>query len=234
MVKVLPEGNDPAGVNELPMARKLFIIWVLTLFAVKQSRSQQFTLAIEQPMQIAWVGIDNQLSCTVENRPQRSIFLRTDSTVLKREKNGLFVFRPGAAGSVTIEVMEKRRGGSLKKIGETRVLVFRIPSAVASIGGLFGGVISKSSLKAQMGVSAHIQFLNIDIRCTVREFTVSIIRNGQSVFTEINQGNTFNENTKEYFRLLQKDDVVLVSSIKVLRPDGEVETVKPVELTIAD
>ena len=101
------------------------------------------------------------------------------------------------------------------------------------VEGLYGGSIAKGALRAQSGIGAGPPpYLSIDIRYTVKSYSITIIRNKELFFFKSCEGNLFDDEIYNAFKGLQKDDMVLFSSIMVELPDEQQTLAEPFELKI--
>lgn len=207
-----------------------FIFFLLTHQA---ALSQNFSISVDWPeSNLAFVGADNNLSCTVEGIACKSVILTTDNGSLTKDRCNYYTFKPNHVSDSKIIVTQKK-GKKSRKIGEFYIRVRAIPDPVAIVGGLYGGSISKGALSAQTGIGASLPpHLSINIRYPVNSYSITIIRNRELVFFKSCKGNLFNEEVYTAFKELQKEDIVLFSSIMVLMPDEQQKPAKPFELKI--
>lgn len=207
-----------------------FIFFLLTQQSVY---SQNVSVSIDwPPSDFAYVGAENQLSCTVEGISCKYVILSTDNGTMTKYRCNYYTFKPNRVSDSKI-IVSKKRGKRGRKIGEFFIRVRTIPDPVAIVGGLSGGSISKGALRVQTGIGASLPpQLSINIRYSVSSYSITIIRNRQLFFFKSYDGNLFNEEVYTAFKELQKEDIVLFSSIMVLMPDDQLKLAKPFELKI--
>lgn len=213
---------------------KTILLSLLVIFFGQQVNSQKFTISIEKPTPIAYIGLDNPLSCTVEKEPCDSVFLTVDNGSITKVGCNYYMYRPTKVADSKITVVVKRNNQT-NVIGSMGVRAREIPDPTPVIGGLSGGLINKKYLLAQMGVASYITpSLGIEIKSMVTQFQITIIRSDSALFTVENTGAIFSKKIKQGFEMLKKDDKVLVTSIYIKKADGRIVLVKPFELVIED
>ena len=211
---------------------KKILILVLALLSNKNIYSQNFTFSVLRQLQIAYLGIENPLSCTVEGFTCKSIILTTDNGFIEKSSDCNYVYRPKKIGDTKI-IISKKVNSKLKKIGNFLLPVRTIPDPIANVGGLNGGLITKGALNAQGGIGAHPPgFLGFELNYEVKSFAVTAIRNKELLFYHSNNNNLFNDEIHKLLDSLQKNDVVAFSSILVLMGDNKEVLVKPLEFVI--
>jgi len=214
------------------MIRILFFHFLFFTISIS-SFSQKVAISVNWPAStFAYVGADNDLTCTVEGIPCKSVLLSTSNGTITKQSCNYYNYKPNYPSDSKI-IVSKKRGKKIQKIGEFYLRVRNLPEPVAIVGGLYGGSISKGALRAQTGLgSSPPQYVTIDVKYSVRSYNVSIVRNKELVFFKNCEGNTFTNEIYTAFKDLQKDDVVLFSSIMVLLPDESQTLAKPIELKI--
>ncbi|MFC0774424.1 GldM family protein [Terrimonas alba] len=195
--------------------------------------SQKTSISVMWPTSTAvYLGADNNLMCIVEGVSCDSGILFTDNGAITKESCNYYTFKPDKVADSKI-IVSKKIGKKIRKIGEFYLPVRNLPDPVAIVGGLYGGSITKGALNVQQGVGASPPpHLSINIKYSVKSYSVTIIKNKQLIFFKSCEGNLFNEEIYNAFKNLQKDDVVLFSSIIVQLPDGQQTLAKPFELKI--
>jgi hypothetical protein len=205
---------------------------VLLSLSVITGYSQSFTAAVLRPGQTAYIGIDNTVSCTVEGLKCKSVVLTTNNGSIEKIDCGLYIFRPEYLSDGPI-IINKKIKNKLVKIGEFFLRVRNIPAPIAFVGGGNQDTIAKAALALQAGLGAYAHpSLGFELKYTVTSFAIIIIRNKEVLYFKSTESNLFAEETKEVFRLLEKNDKVVFSSIVVAMPDQKTTLIKPFELTI--
>ncbi len=196
------------------------------------SYSQNFSLAIETGNQIAYIGLDNKISCTVEGTACHSINLATLNGSIKKISSCLYVYRPLKISNSKIIITKKVNNKTIK-IGEYFIYVRNFPDPIATVGGLNGGLISKKKLNAQQGVGAMApSYLGFDLKYQVKNFVITAIRNKEILFFKYVEGNLFTSEIHILFDTLQQGDIITFSLINVLKADGREGRANVIEFTI--
>ncbi len=204
---------------------------LLSLFVIT-GYSQSFTAAVMRPGQTAYIGIDNTVSCTVEGLKCKSVVLTTNNGSIEKVGCGLYVFRPEYLSDGPI-VINKKVKNKLVKIGEFFLRVRNMPSPIANVGVYPRDTIARGALAAQAGLGSYAHpSLGFDLTYTVKSFAITIIRNKEVLHFKSTEGYLFDQETKEVFKLLEKNDKVVFSSIVIAMPDQKTTLINPFELTI--
>lgn len=194
--------------------------------------SQSFTVANLRPGQIAYIGIDNPLSCTVEGVKCKDIVLTTDNGVIEKVACNTYSFRPAFQSDGSI-VINKKVNNKLVKVGDFHLRVRNIPEPVAMVGGKHGGSIGATELRAQQGIGAYsYPPLSICINYTLQNFAVLVMRKEQQLFYSYHRGNLFTDDLQDKFKTLQKGDAVVFSSLSIMKQDSSIVSIKPIEFII--
>jgi GldM C-terminal domain len=211
---------------------KKIVLSFLGILILSKLYSQQFTVSILKPQPIAYIGLDNPVSCTVEKQPCDSVILSTDNGTITKIGCNSYWYRPIKVADSKIIVLIKGENDTIK-VGEYYIRVRQIPDPSVAIGGISGGEITKGNIKAQGGISSYLHpSMGIDIKYMVTEFQLNILQKGIVVFSEKNNGPAFSKTIKDAFNKLENHDVILVSQINVKKPDGRIVIVNPMEFII--
>lgn len=196
--------------------------------------SQHFSVSVLKSNSIAYVGIDNPISCTVEGVSCKNVYLEPVNGSITKTSCGNFIYRPSKEDDTKLIIFKKINEKKIK-VGDYYIRTRYLPPPVPSIGGLKGGEISKSFFKAQAGVGAGIDIpIGIDIHYPVTKFQMTIIRTDSIIFSSVAKGNTFSDKMKNFFEALQNDDEILIHSVEVILPDKKIVAVRPLEFIIKD
>jgi hypothetical protein len=213
------------------MVTKIFLILILGIVSIK-SFSQKFTFSLLR-QNIAYIGFDNPISCTVEGYPCKSVILSTENGTIEKIEPCIYNFRPSKVQDTKFSIYIIIEKNKKKKIGELFIRARNIPDPIAYVGGKDSGKISLGSFKAQGGISAGSgRGFGIDVKYTVKSFKVTAYRNKELLFFYAGDSNLFTEEIRNLFNTLQAADVILFFSIKVKMPDNNEVFVKPFELII--
>lgn len=145
-------------------------------------------------------------------------------------KEGNYFIEPETEGLATLKVIIKNQKGKVKEEAKTDFLVRRMPLPKASLQGHTGGVISRSSLQLA-------DMLNIDTPLDYEKFGYQVVdfvvRSGDKGEKRItNTGKKFNSLLRNFLADLPDETRLVIESIHVKKPDGQVITLEPVAFII--
>lgn len=200
--------------------KKLLVVSSCLLFTIT-SYSQRFSLSLFKRPQVAYLGIDNPLTCTVEGISCNAVGLSTSNGTIEKSGGCMYNFRPAFISDSKI-IISKKVKDSLIKVGELHIMVRELPDPIASVGGFSGGNIKKEALNVQGGIGAYAPgYLGFELRYSVKNFVITAIRNKEILFFKVAEGNAFTSDIHKLFDILQKDDIITFTLIKVLKADGK-------------
>jgi hypothetical protein len=210
---------------------KNILLLVIGLTLQMLSYSQQVTFSVGEN-QTAYLGMDNRLSCMIENMPCNSIVLTTSNGTIEKESCS-YIYRPVEVSDTKI-VINKKVNGNLKKIGDFFVRVRNFPKPVAQVGGVCEGEMTRGALLAQTGLGTFTDYpsTGICLNYSVKEFSLSIIRENKSIFFHKNVGYLFDEKIKEILPSIQKGDIISFFSIVATNREGKEVSATSFEITI--
>ena len=216
--------------------KHLFLFFITQIYML-QMQAQHFALSNDK-FNIAYLGVDNPISIAVENCPCNSIVLVIENGTVTG-KNCQYVFQGKEVGAAYITIY-KKSAKNLLKVGKYAFRVKRIPAPVFKIGPYGSDYESDSTRKVQKVVLAGQQFVRADIECcgfdakaTIKSFSVKIFC-ADSAKSNIffNETGKINEQIRNAFSELKKEDVVFFHKIFAIGPDGLQWELNPVILTI--
>lgn len=177
---------------------------------------------------------DNFFSVAVAGVACERITIKTENGTLLKVSPCEYIYHPLKEGNTSIDVYISV-GKKLKKIGSRLINIKDRPTPEAFVGGFKGGKIKKGALKAQQGIGGSWFIAgNHWENCDVVSFNVIVLRNNKIFFEHFNRGYTFNNEVKNIFKDLLKDDKVLFVNITgcIDRENGG--PLKGLEFTIED
>lgn len=193
------------------------------------SVSGQNIVMANDAINVFYESLDNPVSIAVENTG--NIIAETDNGTLLRSSPGKYILQNAKPGMAVITLKQKA-GKQLIKIGEKKFRVKELPLPRANIGGRYGGSIVLTVFKAQMGLRVNFDNYDFDISLKITRFNVTIIRNGESVFKQLNTGNNFSDIVKEAFQKTKVGDVVMFDEIFCLFPSKSERKLVPIEIML--
>jgi len=198
---------------------------------------QKFAVSNDQH-NIIYIGLPNTIHVCVEGYKSSSVIVTSDSGIVtknERDPEGRkyegYYLNPIKPGHFSININIKTSKG-IKHIGEYEFLAKAIPDPVAEIGGKSLGNISRSVLKAQIGIIADIHGFNICARFVVTSFSMIVMKKNGQIIDKDNVGSKFSDDIHSVFNSLEENETVLFTKITAKGPDGIERHLAPVELKI--
>jgi hypothetical protein len=209
---------------------------LILLFLPLLSFSQKFSVSFFRPSSIAYIGIDNPITCTVERINCKNIIIKTDNGSITKSSCNSYLYHPERQADTKLDIY-KLVGNKKKKIGEYFLRVRNFPDPVVYVGGHPNNQkIKKAILKAQEGVVAtNPPGFGFELKYTVLRFNVSVFRHDKTVSNTHCNGNAFTKEVYEQFSVLKEGDMVLFHFIYVqTEENGDAKLVTPVQLVITE
>jgi gliding motility-associated protein GldM len=176
-------------------------------------------------MNVFYLGVDNPVEISVPGVGSDKISASISNGVIKKEGTGYIVI-PGKVGNCVISVLGEIEGKKMS-MGTKDFRVKELPDPVAKVAGSKGGKITKSLLKAQIGVIADIDNFDFDLKFTVVGFKVSTIQKG-FLIEKSSANNKFTSEQLALFDNLNKQSKVYIEEIEAIGPDGRKRKLPPI------
>ena len=181
-------------------------------------------------------GIYNRIILQSEKEDCSQYFLKSENATIIKKHNCSYFIIPKVKDVISVSVYKSNHGDTLKiedysfSVGELALN--------AKIGGLSGGGIRKTTFKVQRGVIVSVDYsitpFSGDVRFSIIEHSILILRNGKSIYQETMEGPAFSQELKNKLQDLQVNDKVFLYDVKAKGPDGHVRKVAPVIFEIID
>lgn len=185
------------------------------------SHAQKVSVA-SMKQNVVMLGTENPLTIMVENCDCNNVSVSTDNGSIQRYDECSYSYRPAKLGMAQIVVSCKGRKGPTNYLmrvidgGGKSTASTAEPGMndkpVAIIDKKTGGYIRKVVLQAQLGIIVASD--NKDVRYLMDKFTMSVFRSDQVVFTKLNIGPKFNEDTKNFLSTLRSGDRVVLFNME--------------------
>jgi GldM C-terminal domain len=160
-------------------------------------------------MNILYIGLGNDVQFAVSNTDSKTLRMTCngcDSIVSVSDNNvKIWVSRPG---QVVLNISSERLNFSKS----FRVKYCPDPS-IKLFNDQKGGNIKADIFKKQMGILPTLENFDFDMRCVVKSFTLTRIRDTERK-SNINEGNIFNKNNLKLIESSQKGDIFTFTEIK--------------------
>lgn len=162
-------------------------------------------------------GLPHPLQIVAEGVPCADLTITVDQGTIQVLHPCQYEFQGTTVGNATIQIY---KGATL--IAEKIIRVRRWPDPVIRLGGRTHGPMGVAELKAQLGLIAAIENMDIDARALVLDYDVRIVRNQEVVFTYKNQGGRFESQARQGLQQIKRGDQLMLTNIKVLMPGEQV------------
>lgn len=217
---------------------KALLFFFLSLFCLQQCEAQRAVVA-NLKMNIVFIGYPNPLDILVESYKCSTLKVSTNNgSITKGEDACNYIHIPERQGVSEI-IIRTNEGRIIYKTEFRAKFIEGVP--VASLCGRERGALNVDSkgtiyiydLLSCSQIDAHINGPDWDAGFRVKNYSVSIIKNGDTTFTQKDiVGNLFPENLKQRFKSIGHGSKLLFYGIKAQGPDKRILELSPLEFTI--
>jgi antitoxin component YwqK of YwqJK toxin-antitoxin module len=204
------------------------IFFVVFLLFVSNAFSQQAVVSADK-MNVLYIGIDNPISIAVENYSCKDLKVEnSQGYIIRSESNpcsyNVKVTKPGK----TFITVKDKKG---KVISEHVFRAKHAPSPIAKIAGISEGVISKTKLLAQKGITTDLENFDFDFRYFVRQYTIATCSNN-TIHTEHVGGPLFSDKVYQLIKNANDGDVIIFDDISAGCPGCTTRKLNQIKLFI--
>jgi len=196
-------------------------------------------------MNVFYIGVDNPVTVTAAGYSVEDVSLSATGCTITGEK-GHFVVKdlknPDQNFLVAINAKTQEKGGGLKKVGEMKIRVKRIPNPVAMLNGKPGGGMDAALFRNQIAPAAVLENFDFDAKFTIISFSYSALpkKGGDIVgpFTIANRGGCrlkgagANPQIEKAMETARAGDKIFIDDIKAVGPDGSVRNLGGLLITL--
>lgn len=182
-------------------------------------------------MNVFYIGVPNPITIMAEGYNCSVTIPECDGCTFTHTQGCSYDVVVTRAGIVNVKVMVKN-GGSAKVAGEHPFRVKYIPDPLATIGGKSRGTMAASLFRVQQGVAVLLENFDFNIKYKVLRYRLTIIRRGEMVCAEDNNGGTFNDAVKKFIQSVRPGDQIIIEEIKAAGPDERVLSLESIDLKI--
>ena len=202
--------------------------------------AQNFTIGVDR-MNVAFQGLDNPMTFTIENTKMKDVVLTTDNGTIAIDAQsggwGHFIYRPVSSGLATINIGIRKKKG-IKNIGKYEVRVRELTPPRPILMGKFEGTIPKHELCVAIGPQAMYNYGGaICGSARIYQFTIYISRNNDIIYTKGASdwaGARFDDETREFFKTLQPGDEVWLTGFEIYAADARRRNRDDIKLIVVD
>jgi hypothetical protein len=193
----------------------------------------KITASISAPRnQFLYAGMDNSLDVTVCGTNCDNVLLVCDNGRIVRSEDCNFVITRASPGGTTIRMIRVLHGDTAI-VQERWLPVRRIPSPVARVANKTGGNVSAAVFRAQLGVSAALENLDICASFRVKTFKIILLRqSGMWQEFNTNSGPYFSENMQDAIKTVDTGDRIIITDITADAVGIKDIKLEPIFLTI--
>ena len=212
------------------------VIALLGLVLPSSSSFAQHTAVSFNTINILYAGIPNPITIVAENTNSNDVIVKTNfGKITPDENSGVshYYYESDMPGMATISVYVKTKNG-LKKSNEFNCRVNAFPLPVVRLAGKKEGYISRAMLCVQIAPQAVLEGF-FSSRFAIIKFKVIVTRGSKIIFEKIlsdEHGVRFDDETKNVFCYLVKNDVVRLTEVVAKGPDGKNRTLNDLKLVI--
>ena len=163
------------------------------------------------------VGMNFDMNIVAEGIPCENLTVMVDQGQITYQGPCQFAFMGTKVGTAIIQIFNGE-----ERLSQKIIRVRRWPDPEVRLGGKSHGPLGLAELKAQVGLIAWINNMDIDARAQVIDYQVSIIRNREAVFVQKNTGGRFSSAVKRGLQLLKRGDQLVFTKIRVMMPGESV------------
>ena len=183
-------------------------------------------------MNVMYIGVPNPVTLSASGYNIEDVSLSMPGADVKSTGKGTYTINVSKQGTLEYSINASRGGQGGGKISGGKIRVKYIPAPQATVGGMTSGRMPAGTAKAQRGVIAKLEAFDFDTRFEVVSFRfVYIPRNGEYGEAE-NAGALFGNAVRAFMDRSRPGDRWTFENIKAKGPDGRVQTINSVTITL--
>ncbi|WP_118974525.1 type IX secretion system motor protein PorM/GldM [Taibaiella koreensis] len=185
-------------------------------------------------MNVMYIGVPNPMTLSASGYNIEDVKPVMPWAELTSTGKGKYEAKVNKQGTFDYTIAASGRGGSTGgTVSSGKIRVKYIPAPTATVGGISSGKMETAKAKAQQGVIAKLENFDFDTRFEVLSFRFAYIpRNGEYGEAENPGGARFNAAVRAYMDRSKPGDKWIFENIKVKGPDGRVQTVNSITITL--
>lgn len=184
-------------------------------------------------MNVMYIGVPNPITLSASGYNIEDVKPVMPWAELTSTGKGKYEARVNKQGVFDYTITAAGRGGSTGgTISSGKIRVKYIPPPTATVGGVATGRLSAAVAKVQTGVIAKLENFDFDTKFEVLSYRFSYVpRNGEYNEAE-NAGPRFSAAVSAMMTRSKPGDKWIIENIKVKGPDGKVQTIASVTITL--
>ncbi len=191
---------------------------------VAPTKMNVFYKGVENPVSISSPGIGNEL---LQVSISKGNLRRSEAT------DEWIVTIPDEATGKTVISVSAEQNGNMVEMGSSEFRIKIVPSPVAKIGGIEGGVISKDLLATAAAIIPQMpEDFEFELNFEITKFDFVATQRGGDMFTRQGTGNRLTDDMLSFIRNSRRGDKIWLENIYAKGPDGSSRRLGTINLTI--
>jgi gliding motility-associated protein GldM len=182
-------------------------------------------------MNVLYLGVENPVDIMVAGVAADKTTVTVQNGTIKKVASYTYHVMPKDMGTVTI-IVSVESGGKVIQAGKHEFRVKRIPDPVPMIAGMKGGIINKSVLMAQSGLTVTLESFDFDVAYEVIEYSVSVNLGGFVESVKV-IGAKLTPEAKALIEKCNAGSKIYFEDIKAKGPEGQVRHMGTISLKIS-
>ncbi|MFT7589311.1 MAG: hypothetical protein ACI959_001528 [Limisphaerales bacterium] len=176
-------------------------------------------------LNILYTGVENPVNVLAGTADPSTVTL-IGPGVRKGEESGLWYVKPVEPGPVTLKVSGQTPSGGIIQ-GSAEFTARRVPNPKVYIAGRTDGVITKSDIATQTGISARNDNFLFEVSYEIKGFEIVYTPEYGSPVTKNTPGNKFSADQLALLQKTKSGDRLLFR-VSIGMPDGSIQKVSPI------
>lgn len=195
------------------MLQKIVLLLLGMVLAVPEELMSQRVAVENEHWNTGIVGLNIPLTIVAEGVPCNDLWVSTQTGSIRKTGPCGYVFNGGLVGTHVIQIFR-----DTVLLDQKLLRLQRWPDPSVRLGYKKSGPIGLGEFKAQRGLIAWIDHLDMDAKGQVVQFQVQLIRHREAYYVQKNIGGRFEESVTKAFGQLEPGDQVHFSKIRVRMP----------------
>ena len=185
-------------------------------------------------MNVFYRGIPNPVAISAGGVPESDVQARISSGNIRRTGVGVYSVKPGPTGDKATVSVYATVDGAQKLMTRQDFRVYDLPKPDAKVEGIAGseGALTVGSLSQLQIVEAEAEDFVFEVDYTVQSFEVAFQGQGGIWSTIPSDSERFTSQQKNIFRQLRSGQRVMIEKIKATGPDGRVQNLNSITITV--
>jgi gliding motility-associated protein GldM len=186
-------------------------------------------------MNVFYRGVDNPVAISAGGVAESDVDAEISSGHrINRVSPGKYTVKPGVQSDEAIVSVFARVDGGRRLMNRMSFRVKDIPNPNARVEGIRGseGVLSAGQLAGLQEVLAIADDFLFEVEFTVTSFSIGFTDANGIYVTQDSPNNRFTSQQLSIFRNMRSGQVISISQVKAIGPDGRVRTLNPINIRV--